>query len=245
MKRLLTPDWALPANVIARVSTRVGGAGKAPYATFNLATHTGDSPEAVAENRRRLLNDLPDTVGLQWLEQAHGVNVVETDSAAAPVTADALITRAPGVACCILTADCLPLFIASLNGDEIALVHAGWRGMADGIIERTLARLQTVPDRLTAWLGPAIGACHFEVGPEVRERFLDSDAGALDPYFQPVADSDRLLADLYGIARAKLRGLGIQAIAGGGYCTFCDAGRFFSYRRDGRTGRMLSLIYLN
>jgi polyphenol oxidase len=242
---LHAPSWQAPAQISAFVSSRSGGVSAPPYASFNLADHVGDRSTAVAENRQRLADRLPTGLQFQWLQQVHGNDIVAVNAAGGVVEADAITTRTPGIACCVLTADCLPLFLASRHGDEVALVHAGWRGMAAGIIENSVAALHTRPADLLAWLGPAIGPCHFEVGEDVKDAFLKSRAdAALEACFQPAAQSSKFMADLYALARLKLRALGVTAIDGGDDCSYCNEQQFFSYRRDGVCGRNLSLIYL-
>jgi len=256
MLAVLSPDWPdLPA-VRAFTFTREGGVSQPPYTSLNLAQHVDDEDEAVASNRDRVAAWLPGAPRLQWLQQVHGDNVVTLPDigtvSATPITADGLIACAPGVACCVLTADCLPVFLASGQGDEVALVHAGWRGLAACIVERAVADMKVSPDNLRAWLGPAIAACHFEVGSEVREAFLagaksDGIANSRElvaACFQATAKPDKFMADLYGLARLKLTALGVMSVSGGEHCTYCDDARFYSYRRDGRTGRNLSIIYL-
>lgn len=180
----------------------------------------------------------------QWLRQVHGTRVVHVgsaDFAGGPPEADAVIGGRPGDICVVRTADCLPILLCSRAGDEIAAIHAGWRGLADGIVEATLEAMRTAAGDLMAWLGPAISQDAFEVGAEVRERF--GRWGRLEALFRP-NDRGRLQADLYGLAAARLSASGVPAVYGGGFCTFADARRFYSYRRDGETGRMLSFVYL-
>jgi len=227
---------------------RWGGYSDAPYDSFNLAEHTGDVPERVTKNRQQLLQSLPASTEIQWLRQVHGTQVVEAVGCNYPASGDACFSRRPGIACAILTADCLPVLLCSLRGDVVAAAHAGWRGLAAGILEAVVSRMDTPADQILAWLGPAIGPGTFEVGPEVRERFVD-EAG---PHRISVAASfvvsqDRpghYLADLYALARQRLAALGVARVYGGGECTVTDSQRYFSYRRDGRTGRMASLIML-
>jgi YfiH family protein len=254
MLAALSPDWPDLPGVQAFTFTRGGGVSQGPYASLNLAFHVDDAEAAVAANRVTVEAWLPGAPNLQWLQQVHGTRVIDLPDVAAvtraPIEADGLITSAPGIACCVMTADCLPVFLASARGDEVALVHAGWRGLAGGIIERAIAGMKTPPDNVRVWLGPAIAACHFEVGTEVREAIVastelvaDSRQALLD-CFQPAQTPDKFMADLYAIARHKLMGLGVTQVSGGEYCSYCDAQQFFSYRRDGRTGRNLSVIYL-
>jgi len=239
---LIRPDWPAPSRVRALFTTRDGGVSRGPYAGLNLGTHVGDDPVAVAENRRRLVasEGLPGQP--LWLEQVHGTEVVvASDLPASPPRADAAVTRQPGLVLSVMTADCLPVLLCDIDGQVIATAHAGWRGLCDGVLEQAVAAMQLEPQRLQAWLGPAIGPLAFEVGPEVRAAFLARDPAA-DSAF--VARGDKYLANLYQLARQRLRACGLSAIYGGDDCTFSQPARFYSYRRDGQTGRMAGLIWL-
>ncbi len=248
--RLLTPDWQVPGNVIAGVSDRRGGVSAAPYDSFNLALHVGDDPAAVQQNRERLLQDLPAGLSVQWLEQVHGTTVVDADWQSPQRCGDAVYVDKPGLAGAVLTADCLPVFFAARSGRRVAVAHAGWRGLAAGILETTLARFADAPDDVVTWLGPAIGVCHFEVGLEVRDIFLDACATASQRQhmqvmaFRAAARADKCHADLYALARLRLQTAGVREIGGGGLCTHCDPAHYYSYRRDGRTGRFVSIVGL-
>ncbi len=237
----LTPDWPAPARVRSLSTLRRGGVSEAPCASLNLATHVGDSPAAVADNRRalRAAAGLPSEP--RWLDQVHGTCVRDLDQEA-DGPADAAVTRQPGRVCAILTADCLPVLLAAEAGDRVAAAHAGWRGLAAGVIEATLSALGTAPEELMAWLGPCIGPQHFEIGAEVREVLLAAD-GAAEESIRPNARG-RFMADLPGLARSRLRRLGLRRIFGSGECTYAQADRYFSHRRDGRTGRQATLIWL-
>lgn len=236
----ITPDWPAPPNVRALITTRSGGVSRGPYASMNPAAHVGDDPAAVAENRRRLNRFLPGEP--HWLEQVHGT-AVYTVEAGASRTADAAVSRTPGVVLAVLTADCLPILLCDIDGRVVGVAHAGWRGLAAGVIERTVQAMGVEGERLLAYLGPAIGPRAFEVGEDVRAAHLDWD-GAAAAAFAPGARPGKWLADLYGLARLRLSRLGVPAVYGGGACTFSEPERFFSYRRDGATGRMASLIWL-
>lgn len=244
---LLTPQWPAPANVHAVQTTRRGGVSTGPYRSLNLGMHAGDEPERVAANRARLAETafLPGPV--RWLRQVHGNSVVDASArrAAAEVEGDAATAHSAGVVCAVLTADCLPVLLCSRDGGCVAAAHAGWRGLAGGVLEAAVGALKAPPGDLLAWLGPAIGPEAFEVGAEVRAAFLAKDESA-EGAFRPTAANGKYLADLYALARLALRraGLGREALYGGGMCTFRDARRFFSYRRDGQCGRMASLIWL-
>ncbi|MDD3609975.1 MAG: peptidoglycan editing factor PgeF [Halothiobacillaceae bacterium] len=238
---LLWPDWPAPAPVRAVVTTRHGGVSAAPWTTLNLATHVGDDPQAVAENRRRLRAALSLPAEPFWLEQVHGIRVAEPGKVSSSREADAAYADRPGVVCAVLTADCLPVLFCDETGHEVAVAHAGWRGLAGGVLEASIARFNAPPERLLAWLGPAIGPGAFEVGDDVREAFLCVDGGGTA--FVPAREG-RWMADLFALARLRLAQAGVARVFGGGLCTHADAGRFYSYRRDGVTGRMASLIWL-
>jgi len=238
---LIAADWPAPARVRAYATTRIGGVSAAPYAGLNLAGHVGDDPAAVAANRRLLREALRLPAEPLWLEQVHGTAVVEAAQAACECQADASIATRPGTVCVVMTADCLPLLLCDRAGTRVAAVHAGWRGLNAGVIEATVERLGVVPDSLLVWLGPAIGPAAFEVGDEVRSAFVAHDPAAAAA-FKP-SPGGRWLADLYALARQRLAGCGVTAVYGGGLCTYSDATRFYSYRRDGVTGRMASLVW--
>lgn len=239
---LIFPDWPAPTRVWAVSTTRAGGVSLPPYDRLNLATHVGDDPACIAENRRRLAVMAGFPAEPAWLEQVHGTTVAAAETVDAPVAADAAWTRVPGQPCVVMTADCLPVLLCDRAGTVVAAAHAGWRGLAGGVIAATVARLNAAPAELLAWLGPAIGPAAFEVGEEVRAAFLALDAGNAG-CFQP-SPAGRWLADLYELARRQLRRLGVPAIYGGDHCTFSEPERFFSYRRESRTGRMATLIWL-
>ena len=246
---MITPDWTTPANVRALLTTRVGGYSLPPYDSFNLGAHVGDTPAAVARNRAVLSGRLP--AEPIWLSQVHGVDVADaaelaTDAAGKPVpVADAIVARVPGRVCVVMTADCLPVLLCDDAGTVVGAAHAGWRGLADGVLEATIARMGVAPGKLRAWLGPAIGPACFEVGSEVRDAFVAGDPAA-SLAFTPRADGHgKWLCDIYLLARQRLQRLDITAISGGEACTVSGGDRFFSYRRDGVTGRMASLIWLD
>jgi YfiH family protein len=239
------PEWPAPAGVRAVSTFRSGGVSAAPYASLNLGGHVGDPAEAVAENRRQLKAAAGLPAEPAWLAQVHGTTVVDLDaSAAGPLgPADASFSRQPGRVCAILTADCLPILLAADSGDLVAAAHAGWRGLAGGVIEATVKALRVAPETLMAWLGPAIGPGHFEVGSEVREALLAGDSRA-DSAFAANARG-RFMADLSALARRRLAAVGVGRIYGGGQCTYADENRYFSHRRDGVTGRQATLIWLD
>lgn len=235
----LTPDWPAPARVRACVTTRADGVSLPPYDSFNLGDHVDDDPAAVASNRLKLTT----TLGCQpaWLSQVHGIRVVEADPARVE-TADASWSQTPGIASLVMTADCLPALFCNRGGTRVAAAHAGWRGLANGVLEATLDALATPADQILVWLGPAIGPDAFEVGPEVRDAFIAQHAEA-DTAFRPSANAGRYLADIYALALIRLAARGITAVHGGGFCTVSDP-RFYSYRRASRTGRFASLVWL-
>jgi len=235
------PAWEPPANVHSRVTTRAGGMSEGVYGSLNLALHVGDQPEHVAFNRQRLQRELGLPSTPAWLTQIHGADIhvpssqVFSSSSPAPVIqADAAFCQASGQVLAIMVADCLPILLCSRDGQEIAAVHAGWRGLALGIIGQVASRFKS--DDLLAWLGPAIGPCHYEVDAPVRSGFQD------DTGFGVGRDSQHWMLDLYAIARQQLQQAGVCTVSGGGQCTYCDPA-YYSYRRDGVTGRMATLIW--
>lgn len=247
----ITPDWPAPASVRATSTTRGGGVSRGPYASFNLGMHVGDDPRAVAENRLQLRTELHLPREPRWLAQVHGASVLTLEEVAgkqaggAPGTSptgDGAITRMPGQACVVMTADCLPMLFCDRAGKTIAAAHGGWRGLAAGILENTVAAMHTPAADILAWLGPAIGPEAYEVGDEVRAA-LTKDHPEADQAFEPRA-TGKWLCDLYLIASQRLRQAGVTHIYGGGFCTWSERERFFSYRRDGECGRMASVIWL-
>lgn len=239
MADFLIPDWPAPAHVRALQTLRTGGCSPAPWASFNLGDHVGDEPARVAANRAELRRQLP--AEPLWLQQVHGTVVVDAAQAPQATTADASFANEPDQVCAVMTADCLPVLFCDRAGSVVAAAHAGWRGLLDGILECTIAALPVVPGELLAWLGPAIGPERFEVGGEVRAAFVAHDAQAAGA-FRP--HGDKWWADIYSLARQRLQAAGVTNIHGGGQCTVSDAERYFSYRRDGVTGRMATLIWL-
>ncbi len=237
----IIPDWPAPQRVRACSTSRSGGVSGPPFDSFNLAGHVGDDTEKVAENRARLKQALDLPAEPVWLKQVHGTRVVDAAGVSGTPEADGSYTRETGVVCAVLTADCLPLLLCDEQGSRVAAVHVGWRGLAAGVIE---AALQHVGDtrQLMAWLGPAIGPLSFEVGDEVRETFVTHDP-AVQHAFRP-SPPGRWLADLYHLARQRLNAQGVTRIYGGGWCTYSESQRFYSYRRDGVTGRMATLIWM-
>lgn len=243
----IEPNWPAPTTVRALTTTRGGGLSQGPYESLNLGDHVGDEPWRVAANRERLLAAAGLPAEPVWLEQVHGCDVCRLGAEAAPTPAtrraDAAVATAPGVVCAVLTADCLPVLLCDQSGTCVAAVHAGWRGLLDGVIEAAVARMGCPPQALMAWLGPAIGPDNFEVGDEVRSAFCARSPAAAAA-FRP-SPAGRWLADLYALARGRLDGFGVKRVSGGDLCTLSDAERFFSYRRDGVTGRMATLIWID
>ncbi|MCX2897743.1 peptidoglycan editing factor PgeF [Pseudomonas mandelii] len=239
MSDWLIPDWPAPAGVKACVTTRAGGVSLAPFDSLNLGDHVDDSPQAVAENRRRLTEYF--AIQPAWLQQVHGIAVSHADPGVV-ATADASWTATPGIACAAMTADCLPVLFCDRSGTRVAAAHAGWRGLAAGVLEATLDALAVAPEEMLVWLGPAIGPQAFEVGPEVREIFVEQSPDAASA-FTPSINAGKFMADIYQLARLRLAVCGVTAVYGGGFCTVTDP-RFFSYRRNPRTGRFASLIWL-
>lgn len=240
---IIQPDWPAPANIKALTTTRAGGVSTGSYSSFNLATHVDDLPEHVLQNRQRLCECFHLPAEPVWLNQVHGVAVVDAAVAtsSAEVAADASYSDQRDRVCAVMTADCLPLLFCNRAGTRVAAAHAGWRGLQAGVIEATVAALGDNPDQLLVWLGPAIGPAAFEVGDEVRTAFI---ADLPDSAVAFVANRPgHWLADIYLLARMRLRRLGIESVYGGQFCTYTDAQRFYSYRRDPTTGRMATLIW--
>lgn len=236
---LITPDWPAPANVKALQTTRHGGVSTGVYASLNLGDHVKDNPQHVAANRQLLSAYLPSEP--VWLNQVHGVRVIDAALSSCLESADASVATRKQVVCVTMTADCLPVLLCDHAGTVVAAVHAGWRSLCDGVIEATVAAMPVPADQLMAWLGPAIGPEAFEVGSEVRAQFMAKDAQAESAF---KAKGDKWLGDLYTIARQRLQRLGVTQVYGGGHSTFSEPETFFSFRRDGDTGRMGSFIWL-
>ncbi|KMJ46847.1 hypothetical protein AB204_01650 [Xenorhabdus khoisanae] len=247
MTSLIFPDWPQPDNVGACSTTRLGGVSLPPYDSLNLGAHVGDKPESVEQNRTLLVEYAQLPQHPTWLEQVHGTRVITLGSQSHDGQsqennqADAVYTNIPGQVCAVMTADCLPVLFCSISGDEVAAAHAGWRGLCAGVLENTVSRFNAKPEMIRVWLGPAIGPEKFEVGSEVRDAFIATNpdlAQAFTPY------GDKFLANIYLLAKLKLQSVGITDIFGGTACTATEEKNFFSYRRDGNTGRMATLIWL-
>lgn len=234
------PEWPAPKNVRALQTTRQGGVSAVPYDSLNLGSHVGDAPLAVARNRMLLNTLLPSEP--VWLEQVHGTVVANADMASCLPQADACIARHRESVCVVMTADCLPVLLCDQQGSVVGAAHAGWKGLAAGVIEATVRAMDVAPQHLMAWLGPAISQDAFEVGAEVRAAFVGMDPQAASAFVP--GQNGKWFADIYALARLRLNALGITQIYGGGYCTYREREKFFSYRRDGVTGRMGTFIWL-
>ena len=243
---LIIPDWPAPPCVKAFFTTRAGGVSSGAYSSLNLGAHVGDEPQNVAENRRRLYELLPTEP--VWLNQVHGVNVVLAEAVLSSDwsirEADGVVTARSEMPCAVMVADCLPVLFCTEDGSRVGAAHAGWRGLASGVLERTVEAMATNPARIIVWLGPAIGADAFEVGANVFDAFSSSPAECVSA-FRPIAGRpDKYHADICALARQRLHRAGVHDIYGGQFCTVNDPKRFFSYRRDGKTGRMAGLIWI-
>ena len=243
----LKPDWSAPDRVRALSTTRAGGVSGSPWDSLNLGSHVEDNPDNVQQNRLRLAESADLTSErIGWLNQVHGTDVVELtpDNVGQIAKADSSYTRHPGIACAILTADCLPVVLSDRDGTVVGAAHCGWRSLCGGVIENLVSVMAVAPETLQAWLGPAIGPDSFEVGPEVRDAFLDHGPKAVLAFRAEGARPGHFMADIYALATLRLNHLGVSSVAGGGLCTVRDSNRFFSYRRDGQTGRMATLVWL-
>jgi YfiH family protein len=248
----IKPIWPAPENVRAMVTTRHGGLSEAPYDTLNLGDHVGDQLSKVIENRQILQTLLPSEPF--WLQQTHGIQVSTPNSRSGdsknPIEADAAVSNIPAEVLVVMTADCLPVLFSNADGSVIGVAHAGWRGLCNGVLEDTVSEIlrlapQAHTAELMAWMGPAIGPESFEVGEDVLGRFAELGLHDLARCFLPLANKPgKYLADIYQLARDRLKAMGINSIYGGEYCTVKDGEQFFSYRRDGVTGRFASLIWI-
>jgi len=237
--RWIVPDWPATPRVRALITTRAGGVSAGRYAGLNLGTGVGDDPEHVARNRAIVRACLPGDP--LYLKQVHGIRVVDAAEPAAGVEADGAVARASGVVCAVLTADCVPLLLCDRAGSVAGVAHAGWRGLAAGLVGEVVRAMGSPPGEILAYLGPAIGPLAYEVGEDTRRAFVDEDPGAAAA-FAP-GRNGKYLADLYRLARRRLAAAGVAAVYGGGFCTVAEE-RFFSFRRDGVTGRMASFVWI-
>ncbi len=240
LEHCLIPDWPVPRNVRSLQTTRIGGQSVAPYDSFNLGDHVGDVPQTVAHNRQRLAQLLPSEP--VWLQQAHGIVVANADRADCAQQADAAVARQRGAVCVVMTADCLPVLLCDEAGTVIGAAHAGWKGLAAGVIEATVLEMGIAPQKLLAWLGPAISQRAFEVGEEVKNIFVAKNAQASEAFL--AGNNGKWMADIYLLAHHRLHALGISRVYGAEHCTYSDSARFFSYRRENVTGRMGTFIWL-
>ena len=239
-EHLIVPDWPAPATVRSLQTTRAGGISRAPYDSLNLGDHVGDAPLAVERNRMLLNGLLPSEP--VWLNQVHGTTVANADSASCLPQADACIARHRAAVCVVMTADCLPVLLCDTQGSVVGVAHAGWKGLAAGVIEATVKSMDVAPETVMAWLGPAISQDAFEVGEEVRAAFVAVQPQAASAFV--AGQGGKWFADLYTLARLRLNALGITRVYGGGSCTFREREQYYSYRRDGATGRMGTFIWL-
>lgn len=240
----ITPDWPAPANVRALATLRSGGVSEATYASLNLATHVGDRAEHVARNRALLRDAAQLPSEPVWLEQVHGTTVWDVAHASVtPPTADAAVATVSRRICTIMTADCLPVLFCAVDGKAVGAAHAGWRGLAGGVLDATVAAMGTKASQIIAWLGPAIEQSAFEVGEEVREQFMARTPVHADAFVRN--ERGRWQADIYRLARVELERMGIAGVYGGDFDVFADPARFFSYRREKQTGRMATLIWID
>lgn len=241
----LAPDWPAPQSVHAAFTLRRGGVSAPPYDSLNVGLHVGDEVAKVVENRKRISVQLRLPTEPAWIEQVHGTDVRDLDVDAGAERcgpADAVVTHRSGRVCVIQVADCLPVLFTARDGSVAAAAHAGWRGLAAGVLEGTVAALGVEPEEIMAWVGPAISAEHFEVGDDVRQAFLAHDRGSYGAFIEN--PRGRWQCDLVALARRRLAASGVRAVYGGQWCTYAESSRFFSFRRDGRCGRMAALIWL-
>lgn len=238
----IKPDWPAPPTIHAFTTTRLGGFSSMPYASLNLATHVGDDIQAVTKNRQLLQTSLQLPHQPYWLNQTHSTIAVAANTHNDTPSADASFTQQAGIVCAVLTADCLPLLVCDKAGTTVAAIHAGWRGLADGVIEATIAQLPVKPADLLVWLGPAIGPTAFEVRQDVRAAFIKHQPDAAQAFVPQTAET--WLGNMYLLAQQRLHALGITAIYGGNHCTYRESNMFYSFRRDGHTGRMANIIWI-
>lgn len=247
---IILPQWDAPDTIKSLLTTRQGGCSNAPFYSFNLAEHVGDNSRDVKENRLKLAEFLPSEAF--WLNQVHSNTIVDAGVAEIGTDADGSYSTRSKVVCVVMSADCLPVLICNRQGTGVAAIHAGWRGLVNGIVEQGVKKLldasQCRPEDILVWLGPAIGSQKFEVGNEVRQAFLkkspEKDKKSIEQCFSPLKKSNKYLADIVQLARLRLLRQGVKNISGGDYCTYTQEDKFFSYRRDGKTGRMASLIWI-
>ena len=238
----LIPDWPAPNNVHAVTTTRKGGVSCAPFDSMNLGDHVDDDPIAVQQNRKILEESLGLSKSPIWLKQIHSNFVSNLDDETPLIDADASVTTIKGQSCVVMTADCLPVLFCNKAGTVVAASHAGWRGLHAGILEKTIESMHDLPENIMAWLGPAIGVTAFEVGSEVRQAFIDMQAQAEQAFTKK--DNGKWLADIYLLAKQRLNAAGVTDVYGGGECTYSNNQRYYSYRKEAKTGRLASLIWM-
>lgn len=241
-ERILWADWPAPANINALTTTRLGGDSHGTFNGLNLADHVDDNIEHVTKNRQ-IISQTLNIEEPVWLKQVHGIKVVNATTAQHHAEADAIFSNQINSVCAVLTADCLPLLFCNKTASKVAAAHAGWRGLADGVIESTVDVLQENPENLMVWLGPAIGPQCFEVGQDVVDAFVVNDKASVCAFTQ--TDDEHYLADIYQLARLRLKRLGIENVYGGELCTYTDEERFYSFRKNKITGRMASMIWIS
>ncbi|MDG2140510.1 MAG: peptidoglycan editing factor PgeF [Gammaproteobacteria bacterium] len=242
-------DWPAPSNIHAFVTSRQGGYSTKNFSSLNLAFHVDDKLDLVARNRALLQASVSRDLTFQWLRQIHSASVFQVDSSGPEKKGDGLLCKKAGIVCCILTADCLPVFFTNKHGTEIAIAHVGWRGMSKGIIQNVVNTMESNPREVITWLGPAIGPCHFEVGEEVKFIFSQSHwpdmlRHEMQRCFSCAGDPKKYFLDLYQATKVILNSMGISEVYGGDECTYCQEEKYFSFRRDGDTGRMVSAIFI-
>ncbi len=238
----ISPDWPAPDNIRAFSTIRQGGFSQTPFDSLNLGDHVGDDIDLVSQNRGHLKQLIKAPEEPRWLKQVHSDHVVDSLDWQLDIEADAIFSQHKNHVCTIMTADCLPILLCNQQGDTVAAIHAGWRSLAAGIIEKTIQRFSCNSDSIMAWLGPAIGPSQFEVGQDVYDAFCQHSPLANQAF--KITNNTHYLADIYQLTRQRLDSQGITAIYGGDFCTVSDKQRFFSYRRDQQTGRMASLIWI-
>jgi conserved hypothetical protein, YfiH family len=241
----IKPNWKAPQNVKAFTTLRHGGVSLAPYDSFNLGDHVEDDKNAVKINRTLLVEKFHLPQMPLFLNQTHSTRVLTLPYDGDDINADAVYTSQPNQVCLVMTADCLPVLFINKQGTEVAAAHAGWRGLCDGVLEQTVAKFHCPPEDILAWFGPAIGPTAFQVGQEVIDQFVAQDLQAISAFIADPAAEGKFLGNLYQIATQRLNALGITQISGGEHCTYLEADKFFSYRRDNVTGRMASVVWIN
>lgn len=241
---VILPTWNVPPQIKGFTTMRQGGVSQAPFDSLNLGSHVQDDPQAVALNRQRLVEQHHLPHAPIYLNQTHSTKVIRLPYSGQDLEADAVYTNQPNQVCLVMTADCLPVLFCSQDGTEVAAAHAGWRGLCDGVLEQTVKQFSCPPNEIMVWLGPAISQQAFQVGQEVIDQFCAFDPQAEQAFVPDPTTRGKFLGNLYQIAQQRLNKVGITQISGGDYCTYTDEQRFFSYRREGKTGRMATLVWI-